>query len=413
MAFYGDGSLLGNDDTAPYGWIWSGAALGSHTLKAIAWDNEGQATTSAVVNIDVTLSDFPEVSITTPAEGTTVWVGTEIAIEASATDDGTVTNVAFYADGSLLGNDATAPYGWIWSGAALGGHTLKAIAWDNDRQSTTSTVVNIVVAPSPRGATGGNTIIDIGGYRVHTFTNSGTFTVTSGGLVEVLLVAGGGGAGAGTGGGGAGGVLLVSTNLSNGSVSVTIGAGGAGAGRFTNGSNGDPSAFGYFTAAGGGGGASAVGLNGGSGGGGGPNYVGGVATPTGQGHNGGKGALGLDYPGGGGGGAGAVGADAPDQRTGGDGGAGLQSDISGVLLPYAGGGGRGYTRRNSNSRNGRHWRGAGGAGDAAGQNGTSNTGGGAGAGGGSTIATGNGGSGGSGIVIVRYPLEPQTVMIIR
>jgi len=43
---------------------------------------------------------------------------------------------------------------------------------------------------------------DGSGYRIHTFTNSDTFTVTSGGNVDVLLVAGGGG-----GGGGAGGLI--------------------------------------------------------------------------------------------------------------------------------------------------------------------------------------------------------------
>ena len=88
----------------------------------------------------------PDVSITNPTEGATVW--TEVAIEASAWDDGTVTNVAFYADDSLLGNDATAPFGWMWSGAAVGRHTLKAIAWDNDGMSATSAVVNIDVALS-------------------------------------------------------------------------------------------------------------------------------------------------------------------------------------------------------------------------------------------------------------------------
>jgi hypothetical protein len=60
-------------------------------------------------------------------------------------------------------------------------------------------------------ATGG-TETDVGGYRYHTFTSSGSLVVSTGGSVEVLLVAGGGGGGAsstGGGGGGAGGVRLL------------------------------------------------------------------------------------------------------------------------------------------------------------------------------------------------------------
>ena len=57
-------------------------------------------------------------------------------------------------------------------------------------------------------ATGGNFTNDIGGYRIHTFTNSATasnFVVTAGGNVEVLVVAGGGGGGFDVGGGGGAG----------------------------------------------------------------------------------------------------------------------------------------------------------------------------------------------------------------
>ena len=67
---------------------------------------------------------------------------------------------------------------------------------------------NIVFA-STISATGG-TITEINddgvNYRVHTFTSSGTFEVTSGsGEVEYLIVAGGGSGGEGHGGGGGAG----------------------------------------------------------------------------------------------------------------------------------------------------------------------------------------------------------------
>ena len=46
------------------------------------------------------------------------------------------------------------------------------------------------------------------GYKIHTFTSDGTFTVTTPGVVEYLVVAGGGGGGSGQGNGGDGIVIL-------------------------------------------------------------------------------------------------------------------------------------------------------------------------------------------------------------
>ena len=81
-------------------------------------------------------------------------------------------------------------------------------------------------------ATGGN-VTRVHNDYIHTFTNSGTFTVTKPGTVQVLVVGGGGGGGCspyGGGGGGAGGVVYnESYAVEVGSYSVIVGAGGAGA----------------------------------------------------------------------------------------------------------------------------------------------------------------------------------------
>lgn len=60
---------------------------------------------------------------------------------------------------------------------------------------------------SPQWAYGtGGTVTTADGYRIHTFTSTGTFTCTKAGEVEYLVVAGGGGGGGAYGaGGGAGG----------------------------------------------------------------------------------------------------------------------------------------------------------------------------------------------------------------
>jgi len=58
----------------------------------------------------------------------------------------------------------------------------------------------------PVAATGGDSIYTSGGYKYHKFTSSGTFSVSNGGDVDYMIVAGGAGGGCYyySGGGGAG-----------------------------------------------------------------------------------------------------------------------------------------------------------------------------------------------------------------
>ena len=252
----------------------------------------------------------------------------------------------------------------------------------------------------------GGTVTTSGGYTIHTFTSSGTFTANRSLETEYLVVAGGGGGGADDGGGGGAGGYRTATGFAVSAGSshvVTVGAGGAGATSISNsGAKGSDSVFSTITSTGGGGGKSrSSGVSnsaGGSGGGG--SYL----NPTaglgiaGQGFDGGTGR--TDSNSGGGGGAGSVGGNAVGSSgPGGNGGAGLTSSITGTPVTRAGGGGGGN----------------GGLGSAGGGNGSdarpsfpapsgfsasANSG----SGGGGQGNSGNyqGGNGGSGIVIIRY-----------
>jgi hypothetical protein len=269
-----------------------------------------------------------------------------------------------------------------------------------------STNTNSVVAT-------GGTITTNGNYRIHTFTNSGTFTVSSGSITcDVLIVAGGGSGGVlGGGGGGGGGVIITNTSVSGSNV-VTVGSGGVRwkwTGDIIAGRQGSNSVFGNLTAYGGGYGGIRAFCDsrdeasiGGSGGGGADTsspYDLGAAGISGQGFNGGD-SGGAETAGGGGGGAGANGADS-DGTNGGNGGNGAMSSISGSQVYYGGGGGGGVLFGGGSAGTG----GSGGGGDG----GTTsdvidcspNTGGGGGGSGynGSHLYAG---AGGSGIVIVRY-----------
>ena len=80
-----------------------------------------------------------------------------------------------------------------------------------------SDFVNMSPFISMTGGTVNNHTIGGVNYRSHTFTSSGTLTVSgSGGSVDIVVVAGGGGGGAHfAGGGGAGGMIAVSSTLGN------------------------------------------------------------------------------------------------------------------------------------------------------------------------------------------------------
>jgi len=203
----------------------------------------------------------------------------------------------------------------------------------------------------PKGV--GGVVTEVGGYRIHTFLESSTFTANVAMNVDVLVVAGGGSGGNysttnANGGGGGGGVIYKTGNtIVSGEYPVTVGRGGGGINftKSSQGRNGENSVFDTLTAiGGGGGGATAIGpgLAGGSGGGGAWGYPGGASTQGGGGFGNAGGACNQQWTGGGGGGAGSVGVagnDCPNCNPSGNGGAGYASSISGTTRYYGGGGG--------------------------------------------------------------------------
>lgn len=319
-------------------------------------------------------------------------------------------------------------YGTYGCGGTLEGSPTQPIAGPGNRAANNTGMPGVFIVRYPYGgvnfrtsASGGQINIT-GGYKIHTFTASGTFSVDTVGQnpnVEVLLVAGGGGGGSANpggrdgGGGGGGGFLTTNITVVSGT-QYTIEIGGGGVGKTDvatgpaqyGGMGGNTSAFGLMVIGGGGGAHGQVsvnipGLAGGSGGGG-QNAAGGAGWgfpgPAQQGFPGGS------FGGGGAGGFGTVGS----------GGAGKSSDISGELRYYAGGGGGGATTTPDQGQGG-----IGGGGRSALNRlkgninavaGIENTGGGGGGGATFLIAPTFGlgtshqsAAGGSGIVIIRYP----------
>ena len=263
---------------------------------------------------------------------------------------------------------------------------------------------------SSTGTATGGTISYANGLKVHSFTSTGTFTVTSGSIPSVtyLVVGGGGGGGYVGGGGGAGGIIYaIGQTIAPGTYTITVGNGGNGGGMLSVGNNGGNSSFNGQTGIGGGGGgyfggSINNGYNGGCGGGG--AYGSGVGGSGSQGY-GGAGTASSPNRGGGGGGMGAAGTTGNPPH----GGVGVSYSLVGSAKWYSGGGGGGSDAVGGNNGNlandsnagGRGGNGDAGGGPSSGTSGASNTGNGGGGGGGNGGGL-SGGNGGSGIVIICY-----------
>lgn len=103
----------------------------------------------------------PNVSITSPGSGLTYTcfapkdqaVFPDIAITANADDpNGTVEKVEFFDGSTLIATCTAKPYKATLTGAQAGKHTLKAVATDNDGETSTATVELNFSAP-PQAAT--------------------------------------------------------------------------------------------------------------------------------------------------------------------------------------------------------------------------------------------------------------------
>ncbi len=185
VEFYADGNLLGEDTSSPYELSWANASAGTHVLYAVATDDDGKQATS--LSASVTISNLtnqpPVATLTAPNAGDVFEIGDRILITADASDsDGSITKVAFYADGTLLGEVTQLPYEFVWLNATEGMHTLHVVATDDGALTVNSASVGIDVTQSvddslrvtlQRGLNAFANVWDSYIYEFHDFANFG------------------------------------------------------------------------------------------------------------------------------------------------------------------------------------------------------------------------------------------------
>lgn len=127
----------------------------------------------------------PYVALNSPTNDSTWLESNSIIIQANAQDfDGTVTNVAFFADTNELGQISTSPYNFTWKNPTRGHYTLTARATDNAGVTGNSQPIEIFVYGSGGGQT--NTIntnppvaVDLTSDGTADWTHWGLITNTS------------------------------------------------------------------------------------------------------------------------------------------------------------------------------------------------------------------------------------------
>jgi hypothetical protein len=143
--------------------VWTDVPPGAYSLQAVATDNAGLQTTSAVVDITVTTNlPVPEVRIINPVKGAEFPDGAPIHLFAAAGEtNGVVDTVEFFSNGNSIGTATNylatepvehvpfhlqwLPYNLTWTNAPVGSNVLTAVATDNNGTTVTSAPVNINV----------------------------------------------------------------------------------------------------------------------------------------------------------------------------------------------------------------------------------------------------------------------------
>jgi alpha-tubulin suppressor-like RCC1 family protein len=148
VEFFQGVASLGVRTSSPYTLVWSNVSAGTYVVTARATDNLGTTKTSDGVTVIV--DSPPSVTLTSPANNDAFVQPTPINLAATATDsDGTVSKVEFFAGTNEVGEATSSPFTAIWSGAAVGAHSLTARATDNLGILATSAPVNITVYAAP------------------------------------------------------------------------------------------------------------------------------------------------------------------------------------------------------------------------------------------------------------------------
>ena len=150
-----NGSTVASDSVAPFGFSWdsSTVANGMNNLVAYAFDAAGNSAGSTTVTVNVSNpvkalpadTVAPAISITNPANGAKVSGTLNIATSASDNAGAAGIKQTLSINGTQVasGSGSTLSYSWNTRKAAVGNHTIQAIAQD---AAGNKTIISVAVS---------------------------------------------------------------------------------------------------------------------------------------------------------------------------------------------------------------------------------------------------------------------------
>jgi len=135
---------------SPYEFTWS-ATLGSHMVKAIAFDDKGAQTNTESNALTVTEKDTPPTNKAPTATlmaslPSKIVIGDEITFEYSGTDiDGQVTQLSLLENGVVVNTINTTSGSFVWTATSLGQQTFTVEATDDKGAISLSNAINFAV----------------------------------------------------------------------------------------------------------------------------------------------------------------------------------------------------------------------------------------------------------------------------
>jgi uncharacterized repeat protein (TIGR01451 family) len=152
VQFFVDGRLVGKgrlSEENTYSFNWKDAQRGNHSVAVTVIDSLGISTVSSPVKF--TIDKAPEVEITSPSGSERFTASTNISITAKANAAyGFIWRMDFYVDDHLIGtawHTGSDKFKLMWRNVPEGQHSLKVVAVNDYKASTTSKPITITIEP--------------------------------------------------------------------------------------------------------------------------------------------------------------------------------------------------------------------------------------------------------------------------
>lgn len=149
--FLVDGVKIGEDTTSPYSFVWANPTVGAHQISAVAVFG-ATAVTSAPTRINIAAAPALGVVMASPSVDSTFDLPASVNLAASASaGPAPVSQVRFYANGVLFGQDNSAPYTATLTESSTSSKQITAVATDTLGNTATSAPVTLTFTQPAAG----------------------------------------------------------------------------------------------------------------------------------------------------------------------------------------------------------------------------------------------------------------------